>query len=131
MGGQNQSTGSAPQTPNGGSTKKSRKMNGRAIESTEEDLVEKFDEATYNKQLQKLKSSLGDVSSTSDSAVLTIRKANDSVLKSRKFLSKLYNAENNNLWYKPFEKEEYYTSLKPDYSQALRKQYGDKLNSLT
>ena len=131
MGGQNKSTGSAPQTPNGGSTKKSRKMNGRAIESTEEDLVEKFDEATYNKQLQKLKSSLGDVSSTSDSAVLTIRKANDSVLKSRKFLSKLYNAENNNLWYKPFEKEEYYTSLKPDYSQALRKQYGDKLNSLT
>ena len=78
-----------------------------------------------------MKSSLGDVSSTSDSAVLTIRKANDIVLKSRKFLSKLYNAENNNLWYKPFEKEEYYTSLKPDYSQALRKQYGDKLNSLT
>ena len=131
MGGGNQSTGSAPQTPNGGSTKNSRKMNGMAIEFTEEDLVEKFDEATYNKQLQKLKSSLGDVSSTSDSAVLTIRKANDSVLKSKKFLSKLYNAENNNLWYKPFEKEEYYTSLKPDYSQALRKQYGDKLNSLT
>lgn len=131
MGGGNQKTGNAP-TPNGGSTKKSRKMNGmRAIESTEEDLVEKFDEATYNKQLQKLKSSLGDVSSTSDSAVLTIRKANDNVLKSRKFLSKLYNAENNNLWYKPFEKEEYYTSLKPDYSQSLRKQYGDKLNSLT
>ena len=131
MGGQNQSTGSARSTPNGGSTKNSRKMNGLAIEFTDEDLVEKFDEATYNKQLQKLKSSLGDVSSTSDSAVLTIRKANDSVLKSRKFLSKLYNAENNNLWYKPFEKEEYYTSLKPDYSQVLRKQYGDKLNSLT
>ena len=51
MGGGNQSTGSAPQTPNGGSTKNSRKMNGMAIEFTEEDLVEKFDESTYNKQL--------------------------------------------------------------------------------
>ena len=52
------------------------------------------------------------------------------IRESKDFLSKLYNAENNNLWYKPFEKEEYYTTLKPDYRQILKKRYQDRFKEL-
>lgn len=50
--------------------------------------------------------------------------------KSNKFLSKLYDAENNNLWYKPYAKEEYYTTLNPEYRQVLSKQYREKFDEL-
>ena len=52
------------------------------------------------------------------------------IRESKDFLSRLYNAENNNLWYKPFEKDEYYTTLKPDYRQILKKRYQDRFKEL-
>lgn len=62
-----------------------------------------------------------------DSVVVTIRKAQKAIRESNRFLSKLYNAPNNNLWYRPIETEELYTTIEPDYRQVLRKQYGEKL----
>jgi hypothetical protein len=91
---------------------------------------EKFDESTYNKKMEKIKAFVGDKSINADSVVLTVRKSQGVVRESNEFLSKLYNAENNNLWYKPYEKEEIYTTISPDYRQILRKKYGEKLKEI-
>ena len=80
-----------------------------------EDYAEKFDESTYNKKLERLKSSLGDQAMNADSVVLTIRKATRTVREATEFLSKLYNAPATNLWYRPDEQEEIYTTITPDY----------------
>ena len=94
------------------------------------DYIEKFDESTYNKKLEKLKSSLGDETINADSAVLTVVDAQKTIRSSNKFLEKLYNAQDNNLWYKPFEQEELYTTINPDYRLVLRKRYQVKINEI-
>lgn len=90
--------------------------------------MEKFDESTYNKQLGKLHASSGEKAINSDSVIETIRKTQAIIRESTKFLSRLYNAESNNLWYRPFEKEELYTTLKPDYRQILKKKYRELMD---
>ena len=45
-------------------------------------------------------------------------------------MSKLYNAENNNLWWKPFEREKLYYTITPDARVVLRQRYGEKFISL-
>ena len=62
--------------------------------------------------------------------VSIIRKTQTTIRNASKFLSKLYNAESNNLWYKPYAKEEYYTTMKPNQIQILRKKYANKLKQL-
>lgn len=58
----------------------------------------------------------------------TIRKTHETIRESTKFLSRLYNAERNNLWYREFEKDEIYTTLKPDYRQTLKKKYRELMD---
>ncbi len=50
-----------------------------------------------------------------DSVVMTVRRCQGVIRESKTFLGKLYDAKNNNMWYRPFAKEEIYTTLKPDY----------------
>ena len=88
--------------------------------TSSETYIEKFNEATYNKKLQKLKTSLGDVPINADSAVLEIQNAQRTIRETTQFLSKLYNAENNNLWWKPFERENLYYTITPDSRLVLR-----------
>ena len=87
----------------------------RAASELADEYVEKFDESTYNKRLERLKSSLGDQAMNADSVVLTIRKATRTVRDASDFLSRLYNAPATNLWYRPDESEEIYTTITPDY----------------
>ena len=98
------------------------------IVDDDEKSKEKFEESTYNKRLQTLKSQFGDMAVNSEGAVGTILSAQKTIRESTEFLSKLYNAPNNNLWFKPLEKEEYLTTLKPDYKQILRKRYQEKFS---
>ena len=100
--------------------------------ATEElvDSIETFDESTYNKKLEKFKSSMGDQAINADSVVLTIRNTQRTIRETNEFLSKLYNANNNNLWYKTYPDEELYTTYKPDYRQQLKKKYGEKLSQI-
>lgn len=86
-----------------------------------------FNEDTYNKRLQKIRTQIGEQAVNADSVVLTIRKTQKVIRESNQFLSKLYNAPNNNLWYRPIETEELYTTIEPDYRQILRKKYGEYL----
>lgn len=46
------------------------------------------------------------------------------------FLAKLYNAPDNNLWYREDPKDELYTTLKPDYRKMLRNKYQSKMGEL-
>lgn len=92
------------------------------------ELIEKFDESTYNKKLERLNAASGDKAINADSVTATIRKTQAIIRESTKFLSRLYNAESNNLWYRPFEKEELYTTLKPDYRQILKKKYRELMD---
>jgi len=62
--------------------------------------------------------------------VLAIRRAQHQIDDANRFLRKLYDADNNNLWYRPFEKEEIYTTMKPDYRQLLKRKYGEKLKQV-
>ena len=103
---------------------------GEANVVSEASEKEKFEESTYNKKIQRLKSSQGDKAIDADSVIDTIRSAQHAVRESNKFLSKLYNAPSNNLWYRPFEKEELYTTMLPDYRQTLKKQYEDAFNQI-
>lgn len=96
------------------------------IALADETSVEKFDESTYNKRLGKLRTQLGDKELNSDSVVDTIRRSQALIRETKNFLSKLYNAPDRNLWYKPFDGEEYYTTLKADARQILKKRYQDK-----
>ena len=89
-------------------------------QTSSETYIEKFNEATYNKKLQKLRTSLGDVPINADSAVLEIQNAQRTIRETTQFLSKLYNAENNNLWWKPFERENLYYTITPDSRLVLR-----------
>ena len=76
-----------------------------AESTTEEEEVneftEKFDEATYNKKLGKLRSDVGDETINSESVVSTIRKTQATIRDLGGFLAKLYNAKDSNLWYMP------------------------------
>ena len=65
-----------------------------------------------------------------DEVINTVRGTSGVIRESSEFLSKLYNAEKNNLWYKPIETDEIYTTLKPDYRQTLKKRYGEKLKEI-
>lgn len=95
-----------------------------------QEISEKFSEATYNKRLGKLRTDIGDQATNSDSAVATIRKAQATVRETSAFLAKLYNAPDNNLWYREDPKEELYTTLKPDYRKMLRNKYQAKMREL-
>ena len=95
-----------------------------------EKIKEKFDEATYNKKLGKLRTEVGDQAVNSESAVLTIKKAQSTVRETSEFLAKLYNAPDNNLWYREDPKEELYTTMKPDYRKMLRNKYQAKMREL-
>ena len=104
---------------------------GDIIDSEEfEEFTEKFNEATYNKQLGKLRTDIGDQAVNSESAVMTIRKSQSTVRDISGFLSKLYNAPDNNLWYMEDPKDELYTTLKPDYRKMLRSKYQSKMREL-
>ena len=46
------------------------------------------------------------------------------------FLARLYNAPDNNLWYREDPKDELYTTLKPDYRKMLRSKYQAKMGEL-
>ena len=94
------------------------------------DESEKFDESTYNKRLERLKSQFGEEAIDAESVIQTVRNTSAVIRESNGFLSKLYNAENNNLWYKPIESDEIYTTMKPDYRQMLKKRYGEKLKEI-
>lgn len=61
---------------------------------------------------------------------MVIRKTNRVIRESNDFLEKLYDAENNNLWYREFPKDEYYTTLQPNYQQILRKRYQKEFKGL-
>jgi hypothetical protein len=61
---------------------------------------EKFNEATYNKKLGKLRTDIGDETVNSDSVIATIRKTQATVRDLGGFLAKLYNAPEANLWYR-------------------------------
>ena len=93
---------------------------------------EKFDEATYNKRLAKIKSQFGDLAINSDSAVQTIRNTQRSIRETSEFLNKLYGANDQGvgLWYKPDSTEELYTTIEPDYRKILRKRYGQTIREL-
>lgn len=93
-------------------------------------ITEKFDEDTYNKKLGKLRTDIGDQAVNSESAVLTIKKAQSTVRETSEFLAKLYNAPENKLWYREEPKEEIYTTLKPDYRKMLRDKYQGKMREL-
>ena len=95
-----------------------------------QEFSEKFDEATYNKRLGKLRTDIGDQAVNSESAVATIRKAQSTVKDISAFLSKLYNAPENNLWYREDPQDELYTTLKPDYRKMLRSKYQSKMGEL-
>ena len=89
--------------------------------------METFIESTYNKKLGRLNVNGSDQSINADSVVDIIRKTQREIRETNKFLRKLYNAESGNLWYRPIETEEIYTTIEPDYRQVLRKKYGEKL----
>ena len=97
-----------------------------------EEIPERFEESTYNKRLAKIKSQFGDLAVNSDSVIATIRKSQKTIKESTKFLSKLYNAnsENVGLWYKDDETEELYTTISPDYRKQLRKKYRKTIDGL-
>ena len=61
-----------------------------------------------------------------DDVVSEIRQAQGLIRQTSRFLSKIYNAENNNLWWKPFEKDELLMTITPDARELLRKKYGEK-----
>ena len=104
---------------------------GEILESRDfEEITEKFDEATYNKKLGKLRTDVGDQAVNSESAVATIKKAQATVRETSEFLAKLYNAPDNKLWYKEDPKEGLYTTLKPDYRKMLRDKYQAKMREL-
>ena len=60
----------------------------------------------------------------------TIRKSQSTVRETSRFLAKLYNAPDENLWYREDPKEEIYTTLKPDYRKMLRNRYQEKMREL-
>ena len=104
---------------------------GEILDSDDfEEITERFDEATYNKRLGKLRTEVGDQAVNSESAVATIRKAQATVREASEFLAKLYNAPDNNLWYREDPKEQIYTTLKPDYRKMLRDKYQAKMREL-
>lgn len=104
---------------------------GEILDSDDfEKITEKFDEATYNKKLGKLRTDIGDQAVNSESAVLTIKKSQSTVREASAFLAKLYNAPDENLWYKEDPKEQLYTTLKPDYRKMLRDKYQVKMKEL-
>ena len=90
----------------------------------------RFAEATYNKKLGKLRTDIGDQAVNSEGAVASIRKAQSTVKDISAFLSKLYNAPDNNLWYREDPMDELYTTLKPDYRKMLRSKYQSKMREL-
>lgn len=91
---------------------------------------EKFNEATYNKKLGKLRTDVGDETVNSDSVIATIRKTQATVRDLGGFLAKLYNAPESNLWYREDPQDELYTTLKPDYRKMLRNKYQAKMKEL-
>jgi hypothetical protein len=91
---------------------------------------EKFNEATYNKKLGKLRTDIGDETVNSDSVIATIRKTQATVRDLGGFLAKLYNAPESNLWYREDPQDELYTTLKPDYRKMLRNKYQAKMKEL-
>lgn len=95
-----------------------------------DDFTNRFAEATYNKKLGKLRTDIGDQAVNSESAVATIRKAQSTVKEISAFLAKLYNAPENNLWYREDPKDELYTTFKPDYRKMLRNKYQSKMREL-
>lgn len=95
-----------------------------------DDFTNRFDEATYNKRLGKLRTDIGDQATNSESAVEIIRKSQSTVKEISAFLAKLYNAPDNNLWYREDPKEELYTTFKPDYRKTLRGKYQAKMADL-
>ena len=104
---------------------------GEIMESEDfDEFTEKFNEATYNKKLGKLRTDIGDQAVNSESAVATIKKAQSTVRDISAFLAKLYNAPDNKLWYMEDPKEELYTTLKPDYRKMLRNRYQSKMGEL-
>ena len=104
---------------------------GDILDSKElDDFANKFAEATYNKKLGKLRTDIGDQAVNSEGAVATIRKAQSTVKEISAFLAKLYNAPDNNLWYREDPKDELYTTLKPDYRKMLRDKYQSKMREL-
>lgn len=104
---------------------------GEIMESEDfEEFTEKFNEATYNKKLGKLRTDIGDQAVNSESAVATIKKAQSTVRDISAFLAKLYNAPDNKLWYREDPKEELYTTLKPDYRKMLRDRHQSKMGEL-
>ena len=104
---------------------------GEIVDSEDfNEFSEKFNEATYNKKLGKLRTDIGDETVNSDSVIATIRKTQATVRDLGGFLAKLYNAPEANLWYREDPQDELYTTLKPDYRKMLRNKYQAKMKEL-
>lgn len=98
--------------------------------SYENEDAEKFDESTYNVKLERLKSSLGDQTPDADSVVIAMRKAQRTVKDTSSFLSRLYDAPESSLWWRPYDGEQLYTTIQPDHRQTIRNKYGKGLKDI-
>ena len=125
----------APENSTGGDTKDIQfRTFGEILQSREGEpssiTQEKFDEATYNKRLGRLRAQFGDQTINSDGVMQTIRKTQDAINESNAFLAKLYNAPESSLWYRPDQYEELYTTMQPDYRKQLRAQHQAKMREI-
>lgn len=60
----------------------------------------------------------------------TIRKTQSTIDDATEFLTKLYGADKASLWYRPYEDDELYTDIEPDYRQILKKKYADGMREI-
>lgn len=126
----NKANSSSAQTAAPAQQQKSARSFQRAV-SEALSLAESFEESTYNRRIDRLNSSMGDLSLTADSAVQTLRSAQRTIRQSRKFLDRLYGAKTARLWHSSIDPmDEWYTTLRPDDVQLLRKRYRDEFRSL-
>jgi len=92
--------------------------------------VETFEEATYNKQIGKLKTNQGEQSTTSQGVVEIVKKSQATIGESQRFLDKMHNASDSALWYEPDPSEVLQTTFKPDYRSQLQRRYQSKMKEL-
>lgn len=62
--------------------------------------IEKFDESTYNKRLERLKPYIGDENIKSESAILAVKQSTATIRESKDFLERLYGAEDGKTWWR-------------------------------
>lgn len=62
--------------------------------------------------------------------MVVVKRAQKTIDEASGFLSRLYGADNANLWYRSDPDDELYTSIKPDYRQTLKRKYAEQLKKL-